>query len=249
MSIEQYFPLGQITGTQTTVRSSRKEFKLNHYFMPSLAIEIGLLEDIVFDTSTIKKIEQKLKKTEENGLWKWNNTKPIDFDDTIVARNVLTLLGTKNKTRIPLSISNEGGTYTYLGGIKNKANNTVDLIINARILYSINNLGIKTTNDEEIYNYIKNNKNKFYEPIESISKYYLSEGFLIYVASKITNQIGINIDELIEHKLNKLKTATDIELALLASPKNKQLQKKYKTTKNDSSGLYLFQKPSTQKKI
>ncbi len=235
----------------TSIISPRGNFSIEHYFMPALAIELGLREGVVLETRLVKYVKELLEKTEEKGLWRWNASKLVDYDDTLTSRNFFALLYETRTSKIPLHTSSEGAIYTYFGGVEAKHNNSIDLIINVRLLDNILNLEMQTENYDYLLDYLISKKEDFFKPVEEISKYYLSEGFLVYSLSKISTQIGIDIDDVIHAKLLRFNSSIDVALALLASPRNKKLQKLYTEYQNQhsSSELYLFQEPSTNSKF
>ena len=61
-------------------------------------------------------------------------------------------------------------------------------------------------------------KQDFTKRINLVSKYYLSEGFLLYQLSKVAKEIGIDVDKVIQLKLPFMKNKTDLGFCILASP-------------------------------
>jgi SAM-dependent methyltransferase len=78
--------------------------------------------------------------------------------------------------------------------------------------------------------------------VENISKYYLSEGYFVYVLSKVAKILDVDVEEIIRLKINKVRNKTDIGFLILASSKlNKELIRRYEEAEEGS--LELFQHP------
>ncbi len=225
----------------TIIQSPKGKKEIFHHFIPSLALEIALEEGLPLKRENFGKIKTKLQKSfEKNNYIRWNKGYPFDYDTTIIERNIFDLIEKPIKKELKLDFSKEGGVYTYLGGLKSKSNNSVDMLINLVILdYLIRNK-IKKTEKERIIKFLKKRKKYFKKNVESISKYYLSEGYLIYLLSKVHKSLGINVEELIKLKTKKIKNKTDIGFLILASSKiNNELIRKFKRA--EKKPLQLFQ--------
>lgn len=225
----------------TIVKSPKGKKEMFHHFIPSLALEVALEQGLPLKRGDFEKIKTKLQKSfKENNYVRWNKDYPFDYDDTIIARNIFDLIEKPIKKELKLDFSKEGGVYTYLGGLKSKSNNSVDMLINLVVLdYLIRNK-IKKAEKERIIKFLKKRKKYFKKNVESISKYYLSEGYLIYLLSKVHKSLGINVEELIKLKAGKIKNKTDIGFLILASSKiNNELIRKFKRA--EKKPLQLFQ--------
>ncbi len=227
----------------TVVQSPKGKKELFHHFILALALGVALEEGLPLKREDFEKIKTKLKKSfKENNYVKWNKEYPFDHDDTIMVRNIFDLIEKPTKKELKLDFSKEGGVYTYVGGLKSKSNNSIDMLINLIILdYLIRNK-IKKAEKERIIKFLKKRKKYFKKNVENISKYYLSEGYLIYLLSKVHKSLGINIEELIKLKTRKIKNKTDIGFLILASSKiNNELIRKFKRA--EKKPLQLFQHP------
>ena len=228
---------------KTIIKSDGGIKKLDSVFYPALALELALRENLSQDITFKDEIFLNLKRTEiNNGLWSWGDEvkgkkRPVDVDDTLIVRNVFHLMQKPIDEPLNILINNEGGVLTYL---EKWESNNADYLINLRLLDSINNLGLKTNKDEQVFDFVYKNKNKIFENVEEVSKYYLSEGFYIYAISKVSDILDINIEEVFDHKINSLEGKTDVALALISNPENNNLQELYSRQKNDGK-LYLFQ--------
>lgn len=91
-------------------------------------------------------------------------------------------------------------------------------------------------------------KDSLKKRVSKVSKYYLSEGFLIYSISKVARKIGININQLVNEKINLLENKVDLAFVILSLEEpDKILIKKYKEAKK--SPLPLFQNPSKKEEF
>ncbi len=228
---------------KTIIKNNKGIKKVNSMFYPSLSLEIALRENMTLNSHFKNEIVNNIEDAQiKEDLWSWGDkvngvVRPADLDDTLVARNVFYLVEKPINKPLNILTSNEGGAYTYL---ENWKTNNVDYLINLRLLDSINNLELKTNKDEEIFNYVYKNKEKVFENVNEVSKYYLSEGFYIYAITKVKDILDINIEEIINYKKTSLKGKTDVALALISNPKNNDLQELYSRQKDDGR-LYLFQ--------
>ena len=221
----------------TKIRERSKGKKEFFLFLPALAIEIGLNEGIPLETVIVEKININLKKKLEQGYLRWNKNYPYDYDSTITARNVLEMLNQKQDGKIELSWSKKGGVYTYVGGKQSKRNNSVDLLINIRILGYLKRNNLKK---EKLCSFLKNNKQKFFKGITAISKYYKSEGYLLYVLSKVNEDLDIDINQLIKEKIQEIKNQTDLGLVILSSDliNSQKYKNLYKNLKQQNLELF-----------
>jgi len=218
----------------TIVRSEYQKKGEFFLFFPALAVEIGLNEGIPLETPIVKRVTTNLKKKSEQGYLRWNKDYPYDYDYTITSRNVLGMLNQKEPEELRLSwAKKKGGVYTYVGGKQSKANNSVDLLINLRILKYLKRNNLE---EQKLYSFLKNNKQKFFQEVKTISKYYKSEGYLLYLVSKVSKDLDVNIDQLIKEKIKKIKNQTDLGLAILSSDLINSQQ--YKNSKQQNLELF-----------
>lgn len=228
------------------------EEKLMHPFMPILALEIGLANSVLLETRDVEKIKALISQKLKGNLLAWSDNYPPDYDSTITAHNVFQLLGF-NIPKINFSYAENGGIYTYHGGVNSKLNNNVDLVINARILeYIINNESNYSAEDkDELATFLSDKKDEFYEDVKKLSKYYLSNGFMEYTLRNINSVIGIDMCKLIKTYIPKQNNKTDIALSILAANKLNDKRKKeeiiseliQKYESADASPLQLFCHP------
>ncbi len=228
-----------MTNIKTIIKSKHETAESFHYFMPSLAIELALREGVSLNQNIIKKIKSHLRKSENKGYYKWSNNYPSDYDSTITVLNMFNLLGELKQLKLDFTFAEEGGIFTYKGGFKTKENNNVDLLINVRILDYLQNH--KTKSYAKLLNFLKNKKQEFFKPVTEISKYYCSEGFLLYCLSKVSSQLDLNMDDLIDAKKDNFLSKSDIQMAFLANPSRKDLIGKINSISEHS--FYLFQHP------
>ncbi len=226
---------------QTLIKSKNKIIKKTHHFMPSLAIELALREGVPLNQNIVKKVKYYLKKNEEEGSYKWDNNYPVDYDDTITALNMLNLLDETKQLDLNFSFAEQGGIFTYKDGFRSKENNNVDLLINLRILDYLQNQKTENEAYSKLIDFLESKKQDFFKPVTEISKYYCSEGFLLYSLSKVSKLLNLNIDNLIDSKKNNFLTKSDIKLGFLANPFRRDLIKKFNSIHKKQ--FYLFQHP------
>ena len=231
----------------TKISSFKEEKHISHPFLPALALKIAFFEGLNPPPKEIvNRIVGDLKKYMENGYAKWDESYPPDYDFTIVARDILISVGKPIEDKLDLGFSKEGGVYTYKGGIEEKRTNSVDLLINLIIFKHLKTNNINKQDEVKIKEFIIKNKEKFKENIGDISKYYLSEGFLLYCLSKVAKELDIDLDKLIKLKIDKITNKTDLAFVILASSKIfSKVIEKYQISKED--GLKLFQEPSKKR--
>ena len=230
-----------MTNLQTIVNSKKKSENFLHPFMPSLGIELALQEGVPLNIGDVKLTKKLLANNEESGYYKWGKTYPPDYDDTITALNMFNLLNEPKRKQLNFDFSRNGGIFTYKGGLESKSNNNVDLLINLRILDYLQNSESDSESYLRLIEFLKREKNEFFKSVQQISKYYCSEGFLLYSLSKVSNLLDINIDEIIDYKKDILNSEPDKQLAFLASQSNKQLLNEMELFKEND--FYLFQHP------
>ncbi len=217
----------------TIVKSPEGKKEIFHHFAPALALSIALENGLPIKRKIFDKIISEIKKVIKRGYVKWNENYPPDYDDTIIARKIFSLLLQPVKNKIKLSFSDNGGVFTYVGGLKSKTNNNVDILINLIILDYLIKTGEDNQSKEQLISFLKKDKSSFKKSIEKLSKYYLSEGYLIYVLSNVSDVLDIDIGNLINHKIKKINNKTEIGFLILASSKpTKLLTEKYKKAEN-----------------
>lgn len=231
----------------TKISSSNGNEYIYHLFMPALAIKIALTQGLFIKENLINDINQILEQNLLNGNLRFDNEHPPDYDLIVVAREFLELVNKPQIKLLDFFFSEKGGLYTYLGGKESKGDNSIDLMVNTIVLAYLTKYKLNKKDANKIKKFLIKNKKKFDEDIKKISKYYLSEGFLIYCLNKVSKELGINIEKLIKIKIAKINNKTDLALVILTLDKiPKRIIEKYKNSKKEP--LNLFQKPSNKDK-
>lgn len=226
---------------KTIIQSKESNISVDHHFFPALALEIGLREGIKLDRKYMEDIRNTLIRNAKEGYLKWDENYPFDYDNTIVMRNVLDSLDIKQQTKLALSWSKKGGIYTYIGGKQAKSNNNVDLLINLRILDYLKRTQPESQDYKRLQEFLFKEREKFKKPVEAISKYYLSEGFLLYCLNPVAKDIGLDIKNLIKLKRKRIRHPTDANLIRLIINKGEITTPK--------SPIKLFQHPRLELKF
>jgi ubiquinone/menaquinone biosynthesis C-methylase UbiE len=229
----------------TSLEGKKETF---HHFAPILALSIALENGLPIERKIFDKIIFKLNKVIEEGYVKWSKNYPYDYDDTLIVRKVCSLIEQPIKDKIKLSFSDNGGVFTYVGGLKSKSNNNVDILINLIILDYLIKSGDDNKSKEQLIYFLKENKSLFKNNIEELSKYYLSEGYFIYLLSKVCGFLDVDIESIINSKIKKVNNKTDFGFLILSSAKpSKLLLEKFK--KANKQPIQLFQHPRLKLKF
>jgi len=225
---------------KTNVISESETKQIDHHFFPALALEIGLRNGLKLNQRIIQTVVEDVKRNMDGGYLRWDNSRPPDYDDTITARNLLELVDRDEGLSLQFSSSKEGGIYTYVGGLRSRKSNSVDLLINLRILEYLKRKSPKSKEYKRLLNFLGRKKDDFKRPIREISKYYLSEGFLLYSLSFVYEDLSLDLEELARLKEKAIKHPTDINLKNLALGRGKAVKSK--------KPLELFDGPSLKER-
>ena len=94
-----------MTNLQTIVNSKKESKIFLHPFMPSLGIELALQEGVPLNIGDVKLTKKFLANNEESGYYKWCETYPPDYDDTITALNMFNLLNEPKRKQLNFDFS------------------------------------------------------------------------------------------------------------------------------------------------
>lgn len=235
---------------KTRIKPLREKKKgLDILFSQALALEIGLTHGFPLRTSEVKRISSKLEKNLEGGYLRWNDNYPVDYDNTIIARNVLDMLGKEQRVDLDLSLTADNLVYTYKGGLEAKPNNSVDLLINSRVLDYLLRKKEKSSQEEteRLGKALRDQKEKLKGDVKDASKYYLSNGFFIYSLAPVAEHLGINVEENVKRMKEKIRNKTDLGLLVLALDSSIVPKEDYNNS--DESSLDLFQHPRLERRF
>ena len=219
----------------------------NHVFFPTLALEIAFKKGLKVDSEIVRIIIDDLENNMEGNYLRWSEEYPVDYDSTIAARNVLSYLDKDSELPINLFFDEKTNlVHTYFGGILSKHNNSIDLIVNLRILDYLVKKETQKEDEKRILLGLENRIRDLEGSVKNVSKYYLSEGFFLWTLSPFGNALGIDVQKKAIEASNRSYNKIDLGLLYLASGDNNILDK-YEVGTFDS--LDLFWHPRLNKKF